>query len=95
MRYTEFFQCSFSIKVTTGLIKVPGRVLNGPKVIYKGNKTAEPRFGSWNMINIKFNTSASLTKWSCLMLSFLRARDAFDSQALGAVMNEFQQALIK
>ncbi|KAF2790570.1 putative RNA interference and gene silencing protein [Melanomma pulvis-pyrius CBS 109.77] len=86
---------SFGLKITPGLIKVPGRILVGPKIIYKGNKTADPRFGSWNMINIKFNTGASLAKWSCVMISLPRSRDSFDPQSLGAVMNEFHQALGK
>ncbi|RBA11871.1 hypothetical protein FPRO05_14150 [Fusarium proliferatum] len=86
---------SFGLKITLGLIKVPGRVLVGPKVIYKGNKTAGPRFGSWNMMDIKFNIGASLTKWSYLMISLPGARDSFDQQSLGAVMNEFYQTLGK
>ncbi|KAF9774432.1 hypothetical protein IL306_007563, partial [Fusarium sp. DS 682] len=86
---------SFGLRITPGLIKVPGRVLVGPKVIYKGNKTAGPRFGSWNMMDIKFNIGASLTKWSYLMISLPGARDPFDQQSLGAVMNEFYQTLGK
>ncbi|EDN03752.1 predicted protein [Histoplasma mississippiense (nom. inval.)] len=86
---------SFGLKITAGLVKVPGRILGCPKVVYKGNKTADPRFGSWNMINIKFNTGASLAKWSYLMISLPGARDSFNQQSLGAVMNEFHQALGK
>ncbi|KAF2105445.1 putative RNA interference and gene silencing protein [Lophiotrema nucula] len=86
---------SFGLRITPGLIKVPGRILAGPKVIYKGNKTADPRFGSWNMINIKFNTAASLSRWSYLMISLPRARDSFDQQSLEAVMKEFYQTLGK
>ncbi|RMZ71484.1 Stem cell self-renewal Piwi [Pyrenophora seminiperda CCB06] len=90
---TNLLLKSIGLQVGPGLIKVPGRILNGPKVIYKGNKTADPRFGSWNMINIKFNTGASLKKWSYVMVSF--GRDWFNSQALGDVMQEFYQGLIK
>ncbi|TWU71451.1 hypothetical protein ED733_001188 [Metarhizium rileyi] len=86
---------SFGLRITPGLVKVPGRVLVGPKVIYRGNKTADPRFGSWNMINIKFNTGASLAKWSYLMISLSGARDLFNPQSLAAVMNEFHQVLGK
>ncbi len=76
-------------------MKVPGRTLNGPKVIYQGDKAAEPRFGSWNMINIKFNVGASLSQWSWLMISLPRARDSFDSEGLKRIMGEFHQALGK
>jgi len=47
------------------------------------------------MINIKFNTGASLAKWSSLMISLPRSRDSFDQQSLGAVMHELHQALGK
>ncbi|KAF5576968.1 eukaryotic translation initiation factor 2C 2 [Fusarium pseudocircinatum] len=86
---------SFGLKIVPGLIKVPGRILFGPKVMYKGNKTAAPRFGSWNMMDIKFNVGASLTKWSYLMVSLPGAPDSFDQQSLAAVMHEFHQALGK
>ncbi|KAJ4287638.1 hypothetical protein N0V90_012341 [Kalmusia sp. IMI 367209] len=86
---------SFNLKVMPGLIKVPGRVLNGPRVIYKGNKTADPRFGSWNMIDIKFNAGGRLEKWSYLMISLSGERDAFDEHSLTAVMKEFHQVLGK
>lgn len=94
-RYPNLSQRSFGLEVTPGLIKIPGRILVNPKIIYKGNKSADPRFGSWNMINIKFNTGASLAKWSYLMISLPSVRDSFDQQSLKDVMNEFHQALGK
>ncbi|KAM0362011.1 hypothetical protein ACHAPK_011567 [Fusarium culmorum] len=92
---SNVFLPSFGMKITPGLIKVPGRILDGPRVVYKGNKAAGPRFGSWNMMDIKFNIGASLTKWSYLMISLPGAHDSFDQQSLGVVMNEFYQALGK
>ncbi|CAN9378323.1 unnamed protein product [Alternaria alternata] len=87
---------SFGLTITPGLLKVPGRVLNGPKVIYKNNKTADPpSFGSWNMINIKFNTGANLAKWSTVVISLQNKRDSFDLDGLGMVMQEFHQGLLK
>ncbi|OBS16622.1 hypothetical protein FPOA_12756 [Fusarium poae] len=86
---------SFGLKITPGLIKVPGRILFGPKVIYKNNKAAGLRFGSWNMSDIKFNIGASLAKWSYLMVSIPGIRDSFDQQSLRAVMDEFHAALQK
>ncbi|KJK73535.1 hypothetical protein H634G_11206 [Metarhizium anisopliae BRIP 53293] len=47
------------------------------------------------MINIKFNTGASLAKWSYLVISLSGARDFFNPQSLAAVMNEFHQVLRK
>jgi len=92
---TNLLMRSFGLTITPGLLKVPGRILNGPKVIYKGNKTADPRFGSWNMINIKFNIGASLAKWSAVMITLPYKLGSFDGQGLAAVMQEFHQGLIK
>jgi len=92
---TNLLMRSFGLTITPGLLKVPGRILNGPKVIYKGNKTADPRFGSWNMINIKFNVGASLAKWSAVMITLPYKSGSFDGQGLAAVMQEFHQGLIK
>jgi hypothetical protein len=86
---------SFGLEIRPGLVKVPGRVLNGPTVVYKNNQTAAPRFGSWNMINIKFNAGARLNKWSCAMISLPRLRDSFDKSSFDAVLAEFHDALKK
>lgn len=61
--------------------------------MYKGSKSADTRFGSWNMANIKFNAGASLKKWSCLMISRPGARDEFDAPRLTQVLQVFHQAL--
>ena len=41
--------------MTPRLITVPGRVLTGPTVKYKDDKTANTSFGSWNMREVKFS----------------------------------------
>jgi eukaryotic translation initiation factor 2C len=86
---------SFRLEINPGLVKVPGRVLSGPRVVYKNNQTADPCFGSWNMMNIKFNSGARLKRWSCAMISFPRSCDVFDQQGFAAVTAEFHQALKK
>ncbi|SCO54114.1 uncharacterized protein FFNC_15341 [Fusarium fujikuroi] len=53
---------SFGLKSTPGVIKVPGRVLADPKVIYMNNKAANPRLGSWNMMDVRFIIAASLPR---------------------------------
>ncbi len=82
-----------------GLIKIPGRILDSPQITYKSadkrNKTADPRFGSWNMIDIKFNAGAALSQWSYMMISLAGARDSFDQKGLADVMQEFHRALVK
>lgn len=61
--------------------------------MYKSNTTAEPRFGSWNMVDIKFSAPAVLKDWSYVMLSLPQSRDSFNREGLTAVMNEFWQSL--
>lgn len=47
------------------------------------------------MINIKFNTGATLGKWTYLLISKGMHKDAFDQNSLMAVMKEFHGGLIK
>lgn len=47
------------------------------------------------MFNNKFHTSASLGKWSFLMISLPEVRDSFNMESLKAVINEFHQFLGK
>ncbi|CAN9164259.1 unnamed protein product [Alternaria alternata] len=94
---TNILLRSFGLTVTPGLIKVPGRVLAGPRVIYQQNKTAsvDQKFGRWNMMNIKFHTGIILAKWSTVMITLPHRPGSFDAQALTAVMQEFHQGLLK
>ncbi|KAG9192783.1 hypothetical protein G6011_11517 [Alternaria panax] len=92
---TNILLRSFGLTVTPGLIKVPGRVLTCPKVIYQNNKIAsvDQKFGRWNMINIKFHTGTRLAKWSTVMITLPGRPGSFDAQALTRVMQEFHQGL--
>ncbi|PHH91012.1 hypothetical protein CDD83_1947 [Cordyceps sp. RAO-2017] len=61
----------FGIEVSPNLVTVQGRVLTSPRVVYKQNKSAQTRFGGWNMVpgnapSLKFNSGGGLQKWSCL-----------------------------
>ncbi|KAK2802442.1 hypothetical protein FQN51_004505 [Onygenales sp. PD_10] len=58
----------FGLTVKPGLITVPGRVLTGPPLRYKANKTIIPAHGSWNMQQIQFTSSNKLTQWSYLWI---------------------------
>jgi eukaryotic translation initiation factor 2C len=98
---TNILLRSFGISITPGLIKVPGRVLKGPKVIYKheeggtGTKFAEPHSGSWNMIKIKFNVGAELLRWKAVMIALPGRRDHFNQPELVALLQEFHHGLRK
>ncbi|KAF2191694.1 hypothetical protein K469DRAFT_695839 [Zopfia rhizophila CBS 207.26] len=60
LRNATFSQGQFSMTVSPRLITVPGR--SQRSCTNKQNKATAPRFSSWNMINIKFNTAATLKK---------------------------------
>ncbi|KAK4442952.1 ribonuclease H-like domain-containing protein [Podospora aff. communis PSN243] len=83
----------FGLSTTPNLITVPGRVLDEPKVIYKGNKFAQVRFGSWNMVDVKFNSVGTLKRWSYLLIALPTHRDAFDPASLTATVKEFAAGL--
>jgi eukaryotic translation initiation factor 2C len=77
------------------LITVPGRVLPEPRVKYKQEKPAEIRFGGWNLINIKFNTGATLRRWTYLLISAGGIRDAFrDPGHLRSAVDNFHGTLL-
>lgn len=59
---------NFGVSMDKDLITVYGRVLPPAKVNYK-NTSANVKDGGWNMLNVKFNTAASLKKWTTLILS--------------------------
>ncbi|KAH7012261.1 ribonuclease H-like domain-containing protein [Microdochium trichocladiopsis] len=84
----------FGVWVPPQLITVSGRVLNEPKVLYK-EKPAPVRSGSWNMVNMKLNTTGTMTNWSYLLISIPDRRDAFDQAGLIAMLVKFQEALRK
>jgi eukaryotic translation initiation factor 2C len=46
------------------MITVPGRVLSAPVIKYGGSKTEIPRFGSWNMKDVKFTSGANVPPWT-------------------------------
>ncbi|KAK1749574.1 ribonuclease H-like domain-containing protein [Echria macrotheca] len=85
----------FGIQFSPNLLTVPGRTLDEPKVFYKGNKPASVRFGSWNMVDVKFNTVTSVRKWSYLLISVRGYRDAFDLNSLAPVVGRFATTLGK
>ncbi|KIW12117.1 hypothetical protein PV08_09391 [Exophiala spinifera] len=59
---------AFGLKVSPELLAVPARILDGPKVMYSGNKQIIPSFGSWNLRQVRFSGSAQLTNWTYLSI---------------------------
>ena len=60
---------AFGVSVNPQMIAVPGRVLSSPKVTYHGKAKANMRGGaSWNMIDKKFITAATILPWAMLRI---------------------------
>lgn len=87
-------QPQFGIQASQTLITVSGRVLNEPKIVYGNNKAASVRSGGWNIVDVRFNSTGSLKKWSYLLLSVQGYRDAFDMERLGMVINGLGKTLM-
>jgi eukaryotic translation initiation factor 2C len=84
----------FNLSVSSSLITVPGRVLNGPNVQYRNSKQASTRFGSWNMQSIQFSSPATLPTWSYMWISSQGSRDMWvDHNELKSTMDLFRANL--
>lgn len=76
---------NFNMSVLPGLIKVPGRTLQGISVQYK-NESIPTKDGSWNMQKRKFMRGAFVEHWSVILLkSGNGTDDAFVGSAKAAV----------
>ncbi|TVY78441.1 Protein argonaute 1B [Lachnellula suecica] len=88
----------FGLKVGASLITVAARVLNPPPIKYRDARSKEtsvvPRFGSWNMANIKFHTGSNLGPWTCIVFRSSRGRDFGVDDVRGTVM-AFKDFLIR
>jgi eukaryotic translation initiation factor 2C len=70
-------------------------VLDEPRVIYQDKKFALVRFGSWNMIDVKFNTTGTLKTWPYLIISLPTHRSPSNPASLAAAVQQFTDTLIK
>ncbi|KAK0647518.1 Protein argonaute-2 [Lasiodiplodia hormozganensis] len=86
----------FGISVPKSLITVQGRILNEPKVVYKQNKPAQMRGGSWNLLDVQFHTpGTALKKWSWLLLSMPGYPDNTSVADLQPLITNFYKTLQK
>jgi hypothetical protein len=84
---------NFGISMDRELITVHGRVLPSAKVNYK-NSSAEVRDGSWNMLRVKFNTAATLKRWTSMIIHEGGVQSDYpDQKALRPTMAKFFDAL--
>lgn len=77
------------------MIKVCGRILNLPPILYKGNVSAVSVRGGWNMLNVQFEnpvpkaTDKKLNNWGCLRLRDWSSNSASDKY--GSAISEFRR----
>jgi eukaryotic translation initiation factor 2C len=86
-------QGKFGISVPQNLIKVTGRVLPEPKVLYRQLRPVEVRAGSWNMTEAQFHTGSSLKRWSYLIVDESGSPDKYSPEGLVGVINAFRKVL--
>jgi len=69
----------FGLQVGASLITVAARVLPPPAIKYKSLQNKEtaltPRFGSWNMADIKFHTGSNLRSWTYILFQSSRGNN--------------------
>lgn len=55
--------------------------------------TLTPRFGSWNMADIKFQTGSNIGDWTYIWFTSTRSRDRFGAEDIGHTVVNFQAYL--
>lgn len=90
----------FGIKVNPQMLTVPGRILPAPELLYRGQKTASPSVGAWNL-DPRFlgdkpfhRVVKSLSDWSVLVINSGN-RDAINGgpNAVRGHLEQFRLAL--
>ena len=76
------------------MITVPGRILVGPEVKYRGTKSAKTSFGSWNMNQIQFTKGSNIGPWAIMKINIDGFRTPLDDTGfLGQTKLNFRNAL--
>ncbi|KIX98867.1 uncharacterized protein Z520_05328 [Fonsecaea multimorphosa CBS 102226] len=85
---------NFGLEIKPNLLCVPGRVLDGPRVLYHGRGITNPRAGSWNLQNVRFSTISNLPYWTYLAISMRGSALSWGSeQMLQTALDGFTQKL--
>lgn len=62
----------FGIRVGTNMLTVPGRILESPRVMYRGTQNACVDRASWNLQNVQFRNPGRFDAWQVIMLDVRR-----------------------
>ena len=94
--YSDKHKVRFDLAVGNSLVTVAARVLNAPNVKYRNAQAKEtsviPRFGSWNMANIKFHTGSNLGPWTYIVFRSNRGF-SFGVREVAPMVQNFQRFL--
>ncbi|TVY49146.1 Protein argonaute 1B [Lachnellula occidentalis] len=89
----------FGLTIGNSLITVAARVLAPPAIKYKDARQKEtsvvPRFGSWNMANIKFHTGSNLGKWTSIVFTSTRRGASFGVRDVMPTISRFGEFLTR
>ncbi|EMD35747.1 hypothetical protein CERSUDRAFT_115695 [Gelatoporia subvermispora B] len=86
----------FGIQVGQDMTVVPARVLPAPNITYSAGR-ASPREGSWNLIDVKFQSGGDMTNWAVLLVQG-EGTNAFagpDDPGLPSFLLQFSQMCAK
>ena len=64
------------------MITVPGRILLGPEVKYRGARSAKTNFGSWNMHQIQFTKGSNVGPWAYMKINIQHFSTPLDNPTL-------------
>ncbi|TVY52831.1 Protein argonaute 1B [Lachnellula cervina] len=89
----------FGLTIGTSLITVAARILAPPAIKYKDARQKEtslvPRFGSWNMANVKFHTGSHLGKWTSIVFTSTRRGASFGVNHVMPTIKHFGEFLTR
>ncbi|KAI0917033.1 hypothetical protein AcW2_007273 [Taiwanofungus camphoratus] len=59
---------SFGLSVKQDMAVVPGRILPPPTPAYKAGKRINTKSGSWNILDVEFQSGGDMTNWAVLLV---------------------------
>ncbi|CAL3969368.1 unnamed protein product [Diplocarpon coronariae] len=86
---------SFGLQVGSSLVTVAARVLPPPQIKYKSHQghdtVVNPRNGSWNMADVKFQTHGNIGAWTYITIRSSRRGLQYDDRHIHQTVMNFQR----
>lgn len=94
---TNYRQARFGVAIGSSLVTVAARQLQPPQIKYKNRASKDmvltPKFGSWNMADIKFQTGSNIGAWTYIYFKSNRTHDRFSERDLTQTVMRFKDFL--